>query len=124
MLTIEQIREKHGPSHFDMDVPEWGGIVRTRRLTDNDYIDLGENPPDSKDSKSVRAYFVRVMKACLINEDGTPLLANGDDSVLRENPLLAQRLALEVLRLNGMLVDEAKKNSNETPPDDSPSDSA
>lgn len=124
MSILEQIKAAHGPQQFTLDIPEWGVTVTARRLTGLEYIDLADNLPDGSDRKKNFAFMVKLVGASLLNEDGTRLFVNGDDSILSESPSLTARLGKRLMELNGLDKADAKKNSATTTSDASPSGSA
>jgi hypothetical protein len=109
MLTIEQIREAQGPSFWMVPVPEWGGEVRARRLTAQDYLRFAEFPVSTQEERFQR--LIELIRMLLTNDDGSPLMRDEDAYLLTEAPTLATRLGLELMRLNGLIRDDAKKNS-------------
>lgn len=124
MLTIDQIRAAHGPEHWTLDVPEWGGQVLAKRLTAQDYIALSKEREElaERDDRNF-IYMRKLLGLCLVNEDGSPLFANGDGKILDDSPLLVTRLGRELMQRNGILRDE-EKNGRGGQSNDSPSGSA
>lgn len=122
MLTIEDAKAAHGPSRWTEEIPEWGGDVLCKRLLRDDYITLSDLATDGTRASN-HEYLKVVVKLSLINGDGSPFITDDSIYLLDENPILVTRLGKELIKRNGMLRSDAKKNS-ETTPTDSPSDSA
>ena len=103
MLTIDQIKAAHGPKHFTIDVPEWGGEVLARRLSAADYMDLFESKEkDQDEERSNIALMTDIVRRSLINEDGSPMLTDDNMFVLTDSPFLLTRLGRRIIDLNGM----------------------
>ncbi len=137
VLTRDQIRAAAAaePKHLDVDVPEWGGTVRLRKLSAAAGIAMGrEQAHLEKDEKghpkdpddAVRFYAI-VLSHSIVDEHDA-LLFPGPEGVAFLETLTfdAQSdLGVAALRFNGMLEEHAEdreKNST-TPPGDSPSTS-
>jgi hypothetical protein len=108
MLTIEDIKAKHGPSQFTISIPEWGGDVLAKRLTGPDYIALNRDTGDGERDRL--AYMIEVIDRSLINEDGSPLFTEETRNLLVESPLIVSRVGLDILRRNGLLSDKEKNS--------------
>lgn len=116
MLTIEQLREQHGPRRATLDIPELGEVL-ARRFTAQDYIRLST-------ISNTFEYFLEIVKSLLINEDGTPFFKPEDEYLLTENPQLVLKVGRELFDALGLDRATVKKNSEIVQSDSSPSDSA
>jgi hypothetical protein len=110
MLTIEDIKAKHGPSRFPISVPEWGGEILIKRLTGPDYIALNRDAGEGERDRL--AYMIDVIARSAINEDGSPLFAAENREVLVESPLLVSKIGLEILKRNGLIEGQGKNSAS------------
>ena len=88
----------------EIDVPEWGGKVYGRRLSSGDvektgFFDEGaERPADMT---------VRMVIACLTDEEGTALFTEEDIAQVSEADFpVVMRLFGEVMKINGLKVED------------------
>jgi hypothetical protein len=121
MLTLDEIKEAHGPSFAEFDVPEWskkhddaGNLivekVKARRLHAVEYLQFTGNTPGESDAREVTVdQMVTVIQLSLINEDGSQLIDDDHLYLLRDNPLLTGRLGNELMAFN-RLTEGARKN--------------
>lgn len=121
MLTLEQIKEKHGASRFNVPIPEWGGDALARRLEVPDLLALHEAPATTDKRQRDSEYLIQVIKLSLINDDGSQLIDAEHEYLLRESPMLVARIGQELVERNNLATDSKK---NLATSDDSPSDSA
>lgn len=123
MSLREQIlaaQDRPGRKPVKIDVPEWGFPVWLRVLSVADQMALAENP-NAKDMA------VRVIVACITDEEGNRVLQDGDAEVLAgEDFPLMMRLFSEAAKLNGLTSKEFEEAvaSFEQARDESPSTSS
>lgn len=94
---------RHGKPH-KIEVPEiWSEPVYIRVLSAKDQISLTEG----RDQSQVP---FRVLVACICNEDGTPILQQGDEDILAEFPFpVILRVFTEAARINGISSQELEE---------------
>jgi len=119
LLTRNAILSVVDQQTEDVEVPEWGGVVRLRTLTAAEAIKFSEGVKKGDDNAAIR-----ILMMSAVNEDGTPMLLEEDIPELRKKSLKTIfRLQKAALRLNGLGKDEvsdAKSASSEATPAVSP----
>lgn len=103
---ILAVVERRAGEAVALDVPEWGGEVRIRRLTAAEAERTGltndEQPPD---------VVARVIAASLVDDEGEPLFNEGDVAALADADLsAATRVFVACVKANGLgseALDEA-----------------
>lgn len=123
MLTLDKIKAAHGEKVFTVGVPEWDGDVFVKRMSAADYIWINSGEEAGTKAEQDVEFMIRICKRLMVNEDGSQLIADDDDYLLRDNPLLVIRVGKEILAKH-KLGESVKKNSETTPPNDLPTDSA
>jgi hypothetical protein len=108
MLTIEQIRDRHGPRQFTVDVPAWEGQVTFRRLTAADWIELANR----NEADSHLDYLIRLIELTAVDADGGQLFTPADRYLLTDSPLIVRDLGVQVLEQNH--VGSQKKSHSPT----------
>ena len=115
----------------DVDVPEWGGIVRVRALSgtardayDASLVRMGTNgqPLRDRDGEPVMDITNRRAKLivlAVVNDDGDPLFSLADVAALgAKSGVALERVADAIERLSGMndeAVEDAEGNSEAAP---------
>jgi len=113
LLSKDQIWQVEDTLIVDVHVPEWNGTVRLRGLSgaERDAFEAESVQQVGSDVRvNKRNFRARLIAACAINEDGTPLFDKRDIIHLGQKaakPL--DRLFDECLRLNGMRPDDVKE---------------
>jgi hypothetical protein len=114
-------------------VPEWGGdvILKTISGTDRDAFEdsLSTVDEDGNYQPNILNADARLLVKCIVDEDGNRVFSDGDADSLgsKSAPVLA-RLARKARELNSIgldvkaAVDEAGKDSEPDPAEDSTSD--
>lgn len=98
----------------DVDVPEWGGIVRLRVMTgaERDSFSSSLIGPDGQPDPE--GYRVKLIARCAIGEDGARLFTDGEVALLQGKSAAAlDRLFDAAEKLNAVGnadVDAAEKN--------------
>lgn len=98
--------------HRDVEVAEWGGVVRVRMMTAGEreafetvMMDQGKKP------ECIRAFLIA---KCAIDESGARIFSDDDAAALGEkNAQAADRVFAAIVSLSGMgkdAVEAAKKN--------------
>lgn len=112
LLSKDAIWQAEDTQIVDVAVPEWGGSVRLRGLSgkERDAFEAASVQQIGNDVKVNKQNFrARLIAACAINEDGTPLFDKGDVIHLGQKSAKAlDRLFDECLSLNGMKPDDVK----------------
>lgn len=118
MLSKDQIRAAEDLKTEDVEVPEWGGIVRVRTMTGRQRDRFNERLAAIREKNQgkllVRDLRVPVIIAAAVDANGDPLLGQDDANWLdtkAADPL--DRVAAAALRVNGMGAEqeELRKNS-------------
>lgn len=111
LLTKDQIWQADDSNFEDVPCPEWGGEVRIRGLSgfERDQFEAKSMVKGKGGTKEInhRNLRARLIAACAINEDGSPLFDIGD--IIH----LGQKSAVPIDRL----FDAARKLSGMTPED-------
>jgi hypothetical protein len=119
LLSKEQIWQASDITFEDVPVPEWGGEVRIRGLA-GDERDAFEEASLKKGKRggrevNLRNARARLVAACAINEDFSPMFTAGDVLKLGTKSAAAlERLVAVAQRLSGMTdqdIDEITGNS-------------
>ncbi len=113
-----------------IDVPEWGGGLYVRGLTaaERDRLETSLlNAKGEPQTAKLENYRARMIVACAVNEDGTPVFKGNADAIALGNKSASaiNRVVDVARRLSGMTdedVEELTKNSETVPSGDSPSD--
>jgi hypothetical protein len=127
LLSKEQIWQANDITWEDVPCPEWGGEVRLRGLQGNERDEFeakslkkGKGGQREVEIKNLRA---RLIAACAINDDGSPLFTAGD--VLRlsqKSAVPLERLFKVAQRLSGLSDDDVEELVEDF--DDGPSGSS
>jgi hypothetical protein len=109
----------------DVEVPEWGTTVRVRALSLAERLRLlGKRDEDADPAETALEQTVQMVITCAVAEDGAPLFEAADaERLSQRNYQAMNRLAGRILRLSLVgpeAIEEAKKNSSETPNEGSP----
>jgi hypothetical protein len=99
MLTREQILKADDLRHVDVDVPEWGGVLRLRTITAKDRQKF-----HAGNQKGVMVDFQeRFIVACAVDEKGDNLFTEDDLKALSGKSSNALNRVFEAaVELNGM----------------------
>lgn len=111
LLTGDQILAANDLPYEDVDVPEWEGQVRVRRITATEWWKITE---DGQKPGALRA-DTRFCAVAMIGEDGKRLFTDDQVAALSEKSWPAMERIREVaMRLSGLGKEEVKaieKNS-------------
>lgn len=131
LLTREQILKADDLPYEDVEVPEWGGVVRVRTLTgaerdawEQSIITMQANgkkaPTMQRRLDNLRA---KLVARCLIDDAGARLFTDKDIAALGQKSAAALSRVFEVAqRLNGLTendVEELVENFFDGPNDSS-----
>lgn len=100
----------------DVDVPEWGGVVRIRTMsgTERDAMEQSLLGPDGKPTRNTRGLRARVVALTAIDEEGNRLFTEGEAEQLGTKSAAAlSRLFDAAAKLNGLTssdVEQLAKN--------------
>ena len=112
-LTKEQILAANDRRRVEVDVPEWGGPVLLSVMSGTERESF-EREWTNTDEKLLPQYKLKLLRRCLVNEDGTTQFEDADLAALgNKNAVVLDRLFDEAMRLNGFKpnsVEEAAKN--------------
>lgn len=113
-LSAEQILGADDLPAEDVDVPEWGGIVRVRGLTgaERDKFEASFMSGDKMDSAAGLAmYRARLAAACIVDDEGKKMFRS-DAEVKRLGAKSARALSRVVdvaSRLSGLTESDAEE---------------
>lgn len=122
-LTREQIRNRQ--RHIlTVHVPVWQGDVLLRRLTARQRMQLNADFAAEKlEGERALQYLARLIVETAIDEAQRPLFTRDEVEALIEDDWDAletlANAAMQHNKLNQQIVEDAKKNSSETPSSDS-----
>jgi hypothetical protein len=109
LLTAEQILAAEDIKYVEVEVPEWGGMVRLKTLSGEEAAEfLSDEFQKDKKNASVRVLIMSAVK-----EDGTLMFTVDEIVKLRKKSLRAiNRLQDAALKLNGLKEEdkEVKKD--------------
>jgi len=118
-LNKEQILKANDLKIIEVEVPEWGGIVRLKEFTGGareEYIFTLQ--AQSKNAKSgdidIRGLTSKLLSLCIVDDDGKPTFTASDIEALNsKSATVLNRLFEEALKLNGLdakAAEQALKN--------------
>jgi hypothetical protein len=109
-LTAAEILEADDLKVEEVDVPEWGGIVRLRPMSALEAIEYTEaNKAGDKKHAAVRMAAV-----CVVDEDGNPAFTADQVAQLSKKSLAAfMRIQKVAMRINGLDEKETKEVKND-----------
>lgn len=111
MLTRERLAAKGGPRYLEIEVPEFEDTIRLRSFNADDWLQLIGRPAGA-DSSSQFEFAVRMIASVAVDAEGAALFEDEAAATrfFTDWPLVAQRLVVEILKVNGLPVEAAKKN--------------
>lgn len=119
LLNFEQIAAASETFRLtrDMEVAEWGGTVRIRKLDAVAGMDLGQRfesireVDGHRDPEALVEFYCVLLARSLVDEAGEPLFAGERQKLLRVQPLaLLQRVGQAALEFNGFLAEDDDPN--------------
>jgi len=114
LLSAAQILAATDLKYADVDMPEWGGIVRIRVLTGRERNTL-ERETTGSDGKVTPLFREKLLVRCLCDESNKPLFQPEQVSALSEkNGVAINKVFEAAMRLNGFTkdtVEDLEKNS-------------
>jgi hypothetical protein len=123
-LTRDEIKALDDLKVEDVEIPEWGGVVRFREMTSHErleWIEGARGPEEETEAEKTKrglAASARLVALTAINEDGARKFKSDDvEWLLGKSPAALDKGALVALRLSGIGRDAeiaGKENSNET----------
>ena len=108
-LTRQAIIEAEDLKTEDVEVPEWGGMVRVRTMSGEARDKLGAAMlgPDGKPDQ--RRFNMLLVAGSMVDEDGNPLFCLDEVADLGKKSAQAlQRVADAAYRLNGLGEEQVK----------------
>lgn len=145
-LNINQVRAAadKNPPFVDVEVEDWGGSIRLRRLRASQYLDLqaqldtlggkggGRKPVVGAEvslegGAKIEEFYAQLVGLSAVDGGGRRIFEKAADlEHLRSSPGVLMKLGVAAMELNGLNKDpkESKKNSEPITADDSPSESA
>lgn len=120
-LNAESILAAEDFKYAEVECPEWGGTVRVRSLSGGQRAQITQRVNDKQLDELDELLAVM---AC-VDEDGSRIFTNKDiASLKKKSAAVVTRIAKKILEISGVgneanEIDEAKKNSETTPSDDS-----
>jgi hypothetical protein len=116
-LSKSQILERRQMPFEDVEVPEWGGVVRVQGLSGSESDQFAESLVTRNGDRpqvSRAHYCAKLLALCLVDEAGKRLLTESDIQELgQQSAIPVQRLTLIAERLSGLqvkAVEAAAKN--------------
>ena len=105
MLTKDQIFAADDLVHTDVEVPEWGGVVRVRTMTGKERQQFQKSA--QKDGEPTEDFMERLIVACAVDKDGDALFTSDDVKALSEKSAAAlERVFKSAAKLNGLTQEE------------------
>lgn len=111
MLTREQILGAVTLRTEDVEVPEWGGVVRVSEMTgtSRDAWEQSLVPRETGGPANIANIRARLVAACAVDDKGRRLFTDVEAEELGQKSALAlERIAKVAQRLNGLTADEVE----------------
>jgi len=111
MLTREQILGTVTLRTEDVDVPEWGGVVRVSEMTGaaRDAWEQSLVPSERGAGPNIANIRARLVAVCVVDEAGERVFSDKDAVALGQKSAAAlDRVAKVAQRLNGLTADEVE----------------
>lgn len=129
-LSGQQMLEANDVTFEEVEVPEWGGIVRIKVMSASELDGYEKSLVDLKSFKEQKPNIAnrraKLLVRCLCDEEGRRLFNDAQtDDLGRKSGLILERLHKVAARLNKIddeSQEELKKNSAPTPASDSATD--
>lgn len=128
LLTKRQILEVQDLPTEDVNVPEWGGVVRVQGMSgsERDAFEMSVMTGKGKDRDlNLKNFRAKLVSRCIVDEQGNRVFGEADIAALGGKSALAlQRLFDVAQKLSGLSpadVDELTKNLGGGQSGDSPS---
>ncbi len=103
-LTLQEIYDAQDIVIEEVEVPEWGGVVRLRSMTGEEAVDFAAK------AKANSSGVARIVSICAVDEDGNRLFKDEDIEVLKRKSMRAlMRLQRVALKINGLSEEEVAK---------------
>jgi hypothetical protein len=106
LLNKDQILGAGDLPFEEVEVPEWGGMVRIRTMTGRDrekFENLVYEPDGEKVKVNREDFRAKLLSACIVGEDGKPMFDEKDIAALSGKSAKAlNRLFTVAQDLNGM----------------------
>jgi hypothetical protein len=107
-LSAEDIFGAEDIKTVEVEVPEWGGIVRLRMMSGEEAAQFSRMVEKDKGNANLK-----VLAMCAVNEAGDLLFTEEDVERLKKKSLAAiARLAKEAMRINGVSPGDAAEAKN------------
>lgn len=119
-LSADQILSARDFETSEVEVPEWGGIVLVRTLSEGDYMDWIRASREKQVDASIDL-FVRAV----CDEEGDLLFTHDDAEALQGRSIKAMNRVVEgAMNINGLKIkdEEALVGKLRSPESDSPTD--
>ena len=122
LLTRAAILAAPDTTYEDMEIPEWGGVIRVRSLTGTErdaYDSESYLASQQKGGTALDQFRVRRVAKCIVDENGLRVFSDADVAVLGEkNGSVIDRIDDVIVRLSGIgqdAVDKAKADLKADP---------
>jgi hypothetical protein len=116
LLTKEQILKAHDIKTIDVDVPEWGGVIRLSQVMGCARDRWEESFFDGKGNRVKENFRARMLSMSIVDEDGNLMFSMDDINELgKKSAVVLDRLFAESRKLNAVTdedIEELAKNSN------------
>ncbi len=114
LLSKEAILAAQDLETQDIEVPQWGGVVRVRVMTGADREAFYQSIQDLDPKSKVRRISMLLIALCAVDEEGNRLFTEEDvETLARKSSKAIERVAKAIVRLNRLneeAVEEAEKN--------------
>lgn len=110
ILSPDEILAVEDRAVATVDVPEWGGAVRVRPLSLDDYLTLKEQHAREDGSFDDRALTQSMLQAGIVGDDGEPCFTlEQAGALLRKNTSAVGRVMKAIGQVTGSGSDVAKE---------------
>jgi hypothetical protein len=122
-LNREAILKADDTVYEDVNVPEWGGMVRLRGLTGAERDRMEASIASNPKKPNLVNFRAKMIAASVCDENGGPVFGTADISALGNKSAVAlERVFNAAIRLSGMTDEDVKQLTEDL--DDAPSDSS
>lgn len=108
-LGRDQILEADDLTYDDVNVPEWGGVVRVRALTGTERDKFEASLAGNGKKMSLENVRAKLVASCIVDAEGQQLFAQSDVTKLGHKSAIALNRVFDVAqRLSGLTDDDVE----------------